>query len=522
MTMQEINTKKYFIYTRKSSEESSRQVQSLETQERYCFDLAKNNPLTVVDILKESRSAMDDGNRPVFDLLIERIKKGDANAVIVVDIDRLARNLVEAGFLYKLMETGFLKEIKTLNKTFSDTSDLFYMGFEFLRATQYSRDLPEKVKRGVQTKLIKGEYPSYAPIGYVNIDRKIFPDQVRASYIKRAYELYATNEYSEKEVANILCKEGFKTRVGNKKVVKAVIHRILTDPIYRGDIRRSGVIYEGIHEGIVTRELFARVQDVLKSKNRAKKRTHEFLYRGYMTCAVCGCKLTATQKGEKYKYYYCTNGKALCSEHKDYMDESHIEGLVSTLFGNIIVDKQMADLSLESYGKELLKQGGNHEIIKKNLESQLKTIETKLANLLDVYIEGNLDKKVYSDKQNNLKSEKLLIQEQLAKLPKESAQATLEKLRNFKEYCYDLQKLFDSGEDTVKSDLLKSALWKLNIKDKEIASYQYNKPYEWVHLASKSGDFDNWRRGRDTGTLRVPQFKHSLRLFCLNIPHLLV
>ena len=301
----------------------------------------------------------------------------------------------------------------------------------------------------------------------------------------------------------------FKTRIGNKKVVKAVIHRILTDPIYRGDIRRSGVIYEGIHEGIVTRELFARVQDVLKSKNRAKKHTHDFLYRGYMTCAVCGCKLTATQKGEKYRYYYCTNGKALCSEHKDYMDESHIEGLVSTLFGNIIVDKEMADLSLESYGKELLKQGGNHETIKKNLESQLKTIETKLSNLLDVYIEGNLDKKAYNDKQNNLKSEKLLIQEQLAKLPKESAQATLEKLINFKEYCYDLQKLFDGGEDTVKSDLLKSALWKLNIKDKEIASYQYNKPYEWVHLASKSGDLNNWRRRWDSNPRYLTVWRFS-------------
>jgi len=493
MKMQENNTNNYFIYTRKSSEESSKQVQSLETQERYCFDLAKNNSLNIVDVLKESKSAMDDGNRPVFDLMIEKIKQGEANAIIVVDIDRLARNLVEAGFLYKLMETGILKEIRTLNKTFSDTSDLFYMGFEFLRATQYSRDLSEKVKRGVKTKLLKGEYPSYAPIGYINRDRKIYPDPVRALYIKRAYELYATNEYSEKEIVNILYKEGFRTRVANKEVVKSVIHRILTDPVYRGDIRRCGVIYEGIHEGIVSRELFERVQDVLKGKNRAKKRTHEFLYRGYMTCAVCGCKLTATQKGENYKYYYCTNGKGLCSEHKDYMNEFHVEALVSKLFGNIIVDKEMADLSLESYGKELLKQGSNHEAVKKSLESQLKTIETKLSNLLDVYIEGNIDKDTYNKKQNNLNTEKLLIKEQLSKLPKESAQATLEKLRKFKKYCYDLQNLFDNGLDDVKSDSLKSALWKLNIKDKEIASYQYNKPYEWVHLASKSGDLNNWR-----------------------------
>jgi len=488
---------KYFIYTRKSSEESTKQVQSLETQERYCFELAKNNNLAIVDILKESKSAMDDGNRPVFDLLIERIKKGDGNGVIVVDIDRLARNLVEAGFLYKMMETGMLKEIRTLNKTFSDTADLFYMGFEFLRATQYSRDLSEKVKRGVKTKLLNGEYPSYAPTGYVNADKTIVPDPIRAPFIKRAYELYSTNEYSEKEIVNILYKEGFRTRVGKNKVAKSVIHRILTDPVYRGDIRRCGVIYKGKHDPIVSRELFQRVQDVLSGKNRSKKHTHSFLYRGYMECAVCGCKLTATKKGEKYSYYYCTNGKGLCKQHKDYMGESHIEGLMSKLMASVITDKNLADLSLESYGQELLKQGSNHITVKNTLDRQLKTVETKISNLLDVYIEGGIDKTSYDKKHNALKSEKLLIEEQLNKLPNVTAESTLEKLRNLKKYCYDLQKMFDGGDDDIKSDLLKSVLWKTYIQDSKIASVQYNMPYKRLAEASKSGDFDNWRGAWD-------------------------
>ncbi len=491
--MTENNQLKYFIYTRKSSDEGNKQVQSLETQERLCFELAKNNNLFVVDILKEAKSAMEDGNRPTFDLLITKIKAEEANALIVVDIDRLARNLVEAGFLYKLMETGFIKEIRTLNKNFTAVSDLFYMGFEFLRATQYSRDLSVKVKRGVQTKLLKGEYPSYAPIGYVNINRKIYPDPIRSVYIKRAYELYATNTYSEKALVNILFEEGFRTRVGNKKVVKAVIHRILTDPVYRGDIRRSGMIYEGIHEAIVSRELFERVQAVLKGKNRAKKRTHDFLYRGYLTCAVCGCNITATQKGEKYKYYYCTNGKGLCSEHKDYLNETDIQDLVAFSFKDIIKDKKLADLSLETYGKELLEQGGNQITIKQNLESQLKNIETKLSNLLDAFIDNSIDKTTYNNKQNALKSEKLLIQEQLAKLPKEMPQTTLEKLRTLKEYCYDLPNMFTAGEELVKSDLLKSVLWKMSIQNKQIASVQYNLPFQRLAEASKSGDLNNWR-----------------------------
>ena len=74
----------------------------------------------------------------------------------------------------------------------------------------------------------------------------------------------------------------------------------------------------------------------------------------------------------------------------------------------------------------------------------------------------------------------------------------MEKPKNFKEYCYDLQKLFDGDLDDVKSDLLKSALWNLSIRDKQIASAQYKLPYQELAVASKSNDIDFWRRGWDS------------------------
>ena len=177
---------------------------------------------------------------------------------------------------------------------------------------------------------------------------------------------------------------------------------------------------------------------------------------------------------------------------------AYIESLMSKLMASVITDRNLADLSLESYGKELLKQGSNHINVKNTLERQLKTVETKISNLLDVYIEGSINKTIYDKKHNALKSEKLLIEEQLNKLPKETAETTLEKLRNLKKYCYDLQKMFDNGDDDVKSDLLKSVLWKTSIQDREIASVQYNMPYKRLAEASKSDDIAIWRREWDS------------------------
>lgn len=65
---------KYFIYCRKSSEEGNRQAQSLETQQRILLDYVNQQKLEVVDIIKESKSASKDRNRPLFAQMLERLR----------------------------------------------------------------------------------------------------------------------------------------------------------------------------------------------------------------------------------------------------------------------------------------------------------------------------------------------------------------------------------------------------------------------------------------------------------------
>lgn len=177
---------KFLGYVRKSSEGDDRQAQSIETQTRILLEYARKYNLTLIDIIHEARSAKVDGNRPMFDSVISRLQSGEANALFVAHIDRLARNATEAAVLDKLLGSGVIQEIKTPLRTYTANDDLS-LGIEFLFAANYSKRLSQRVKEGIETKLRRGEYPSVAPLGYVNHNRNIVPDPIRAPIIKELF-----------------------------------------------------------------------------------------------------------------------------------------------------------------------------------------------------------------------------------------------------------------------------------------------------------------------------------------------
>lgn len=212
---------RYIIYCRKSSEEETKQIQSLETQERMLLEYSQKNNLSITDVIKESKSAKTDGNRPLFTLMLERLHKNEAEGLLVSHIDRLSRNGIESSQIIKLFEEGVLKEIRTPSRIYNSVQDMLYMDFDFVFASHYSRNLSIRVREGIQTKLLKGEYPSYAPIGYINHNAKIFPDPLRSEYISLAFDLYSTGSYSLTQLTDLLFEKGLRTRKGNNKVCRS-------------------------------------------------------------------------------------------------------------------------------------------------------------------------------------------------------------------------------------------------------------------------------------------------------------
>ncbi len=504
---------KTIIYCRKSTEEDSRQTQSLGTQQRLLIDLATRENLEVVDIVKESKSAKEDHNRPLFANMLERIQNGEADSILVVHTDRLARNLIDAGYIIKLIEQGFLKEVRTLTNVFFDAPSLTYMGFDFVYAAHYSRDLSVKVKAGNESKVLKGEYPSYAPIGYINIKpgKGIKPDPIRAPFITRAFELFATGEYSVKTLAKKLASEGYRSRSG-KKVATSSLHRQITNPEYYGVIRRDEKLYPGNHKPLISKQLFDEVQKRLANKSRPKKQKYNFVFRDFLTCGECGCKVTAGITKGKYIYYRCTNGKGKCTQHKKYRSKQKVTDVFQEFFGGFTLDPERANKSFNLYKDSLIKEDNYKKDSKDAIKQQIANLKRKLIRIEDIYI----DEQISFDRYNERKTE---FENELAQLKVLSKQKnnvgtleTLELVEEVKNSSVQLSKIFEEGDDEVKRDLLKSVLWNCEFKDGKITSTRLTKLWKPLENLNDSHNLEKWRRERDSNPryLAIRQFSKLL------------
>ena len=107
----ENQTKKFFIYARKSTDSEDRQIRSIADQLAELRELAKKENIDVVDTLVEKQTAKKPG-RPVFAEMLKRIEAGEAEGILAWHPDRLARNSVDGGQIIYLVDTEIIKELK--------------------------------------------------------------------------------------------------------------------------------------------------------------------------------------------------------------------------------------------------------------------------------------------------------------------------------------------------------------------------------------------------------------------------
>ena len=318
---------KYCLYARKSTESDERQVQSIDSQVKEMLQIAERENLEIVDIRRESKSAKDSGNRPIFKELLKDIAEEKFNSILTWAPDRLSRNAGDLGSLVDLMDEKKLMSIRTFGQTFSNSpNEKFLLMILCSQAKLENDNRGINVKRGLRARCERGLWPTCPPTGYFKekrVDHKgqCLVDPDRGHVIKQMFEKVAYEKWSGRKLYNWLRFDlNFRTALGKKHLSLGNIYRILENTFYYGPFeypRGSGNWYQGKHEPLITKELFDLVQNQMKNSQLIRRENIEFAFTKIMTCGLCGSGISATEKFKKLKnggynrhiYYGCTKAK---------------------------------------------------------------------------------------------------------------------------------------------------------------------------------------------------------------------
>lgn len=363
---------KYVLYARKSSESDEKQALSIDSQVKEMLQIAEREGLEIIDIRRESHSAKDSGQRPVFSELLGDIRNGRYNGILTWAPDRLSRNAGDLGSLVDMMDQKLLREIRTFGQHFTNSpSEKFLLMILCSQAKLENDNKSVNVKRGLRMRCEMGLWPSVAPTGYLNekrIDRKgqVLVDSQRAPIVKQMFEKVAYERWSGRKIYHWLKFDmNFRSRTSNKPLTLSNVYRLLQLPFYYGVFEYpvgGGNWYTGKHQPIITRELFKATQEQLKRDKIVRGESKEFAFTKLMTCGLCGSGITAEEKFKKLKdgtinkyiYYGCTRSRDLNCKCGYIREEEIINQLIS-LINELDIDEKFIRRKFEGEYRRMKK-----------------------------------------------------------------------------------------------------------------------------------------------------------------------
>lgn len=390
---------KFCLYARKSTERDELQALSIDSQIKEMLDLAKRDGIEVADIYRESHSAKDSGQRPIYMQLINDIRSAKFGGILTWAPDRLSRNAGDLGTLVDLMDQGKLEEIRTHGQVFHNSpNEKFLLMILCSQAKLENDNRGVNVKRGLRAKCEMGYRPGVSPLGYLNNkfankgEKKVTLDPVRAPLIKQMFEKVAYEGYSGHKILRWFNnRTDFRTRSG-KKIALSTIYIMLRDTYYYGKFeypKSSGQWYDVSHESIITKELFEEVQEMIQATpNKKRPGTKEFDYTKMMICGKCGSGITAEERFKhladgstnRYVYYRCSKGKRKTC-HEPYIREEDLLEQLLQLIDRINIDELCLSQKLarelerhQKFARGVLQRDADAELPEVDMQSYIKYV----------------------------------------------------------------------------------------------------------------------------------------------------
>ena len=403
--------------TRRRKTESN----SISNQKELIFDFLKSkSDIKIVSVRIDDGYTGTNYDRPAFQLMMDDIKAGLVNCVVVKDLSRFGREYIDAGKyidrlfpFYGVRLIAVNDGIDTITK---DTADEFGITVRNLFNDNYCRDISIKTRSSLKVKRRNGEYTgAFAPYGYMRSEKdhnRLVIDEYPASAVQDIFKwklagmnpngianklnetgVLSPAEYKRSQGLNY--KSGFKMK-SNSMWTAVTVRRILTNEIYAGNLvqgvrttpnyklktlkvnaREDCSVVEKSHEPLISWKSFELVRRLLLMDTRTSpKEEYVFPLAGMMECGDCGSpmvKKSSVCRNKMYFYYMCKEYKEkhICSSHR--MPADQLERTVLAILQKHI--QSVVDMNV------ILNELGNlpfRQIHLKKAEERLKQVEGEI------------------------------------------------------------------------------------------------------------------------------------------------
>ena len=427
------------FYARVSSEKDE-QLNSLDNQISYYTNLIGENKNWeyVPGYIDEGLSGMSTAKRENFHHMIDDAKSGRFDLVITKEITRFARNTLDSiKYTRELLSCGVGVFFQNDNiNTLDEDSELRLTIMSGI-AQDELRKLSSRIKFGHQQAIKNNVVLGNSRIfGYDKKDKRLVINEGEAEMVRELFELYATDEYSMKQLEDLFWQKGYRNRNGNK-IAHSTMSNTISNPKYKGyyvgnKVKIVDMFTKKQHflppeewvmfkdesgeivPAIVSEELWERANAVLARrsrdvKNRQNKCNHQNLLTGKLYCTHCGAAYyrrdSRDKNGNVNSKWVCSgkikNGADSCPSFPIYEDE-----LKPILFDVFRETAPVAENLIESYIEMYRTLDSDAELVRKTeeIKKQLGLEEKKKSKLLEYNVNGDITDKDYIKMNNECKN----------------------------------------------------------------------------------------------------------------------